>query len=36
MALFVIIVARVCSYDSFETVEYQVPDKENWGVGGKP
>ncbi|MEM9309792.1 MAG: hypothetical protein AAGA74_21080 [Pseudomonadota bacterium] len=36
MALFAIIVVRVCSYDSYEGAGYQEPDEEYWGVGGKP
>lgn len=36
MALFVIIVVRLCSYDSYEGAGYQGPDKEYWGVGAGP
>lgn len=36
MALFAIIVFKVCSHDSYEGVGYQDRDKEYWGRGGRP
>ncbi|WP_275041392.1 hypothetical protein [Ruegeria sp. ANG-S4] len=35
MAVFVIILVRLCSYDSYEGAGYQGPDKEYWS-GGDP